>query len=181
MKTSLDHLPARQRNQLAAVVHEIRSAAEVEMVVLFGSRARGDWVEDTKGGYVSDFDILVIVERASMVDEHDLWSAVGQRAERHTARRRPEGTWHPSSRIEGPRARRPPFFSWSRKRSIFLIYSWGFLSVAPSGRNGAHCALAEPNDESSSVINNSGTIEPAACRCRQVCGIPGSTVEPAAS
>jgi hypothetical protein len=32
MKDSLDHLPPRQQRQLAAVVDEIRRAAEVQMV-----------------------------------------------------------------------------------------------------------------------------------------------------
>jgi predicted nucleotidyltransferase len=84
VNTSLDHLPPRQRNQLAAVLHEIRSATSPEMVILFGSRARGDWVDDPKTGYVSDFDILVVVEPDSLVEDHNLWSTITQRAERHT-------------------------------------------------------------------------------------------------
>jgi hypothetical protein len=51
MKTSLDHLPPRKQRQLGALVEEIRRAIEVELVILFGSHARGDWVEDPVGGY----------------------------------------------------------------------------------------------------------------------------------
>jgi predicted nucleotidyltransferase len=30
-------------------------------LILFGSYARGDWVEDRKSGYRSDYDVLVVV------------------------------------------------------------------------------------------------------------------------
>jgi len=86
VKTSLDHLPQRKQRQLAAVVEEIRGAMDVEMVILFGSHARGDWVEDPVGGYFSDYDVLVIVKSPKAVERHDLWSAVEQRAERHTGK-----------------------------------------------------------------------------------------------
>lgn len=80
MKTSLDHLPPKKQRQLAALVDEIRRAVEVEMVILFGSHARGDWVEDPVGGYFSDFDVLVIVKSSKTVERHDLWSRIEQRA-----------------------------------------------------------------------------------------------------
>jgi predicted nucleotidyltransferase/HEPN domain-containing protein len=83
MKISLDHLPPRKRGQLAAVVNEICAAVDVEMVILFGSHARGDWVEDSR--YFSDLDVLVIVKSPKIVEQHDLWSAIEQRAARHAA------------------------------------------------------------------------------------------------
>jgi uncharacterized protein len=86
VKTSLDHLPQRKQRQLAAVVDEIRRAADVEMVILFGSHARGDWVEDPVGGYFSDYDVLVIVKSPKAVERHDLWSTVEQRVERRTGK-----------------------------------------------------------------------------------------------
>jgi HEPN domain-containing protein/predicted nucleotidyltransferase len=85
MKVSLEHLPPRKRGQLAAVVNEICGAVDVEMVILFGSHARGDWVEDPVGGYFSDLDVLVLVKNPKIVEQHDLWSAIEQRAARHTA------------------------------------------------------------------------------------------------
>ncbi len=82
MKTSLDHLPPRKQKQLAGLVNEIRGAVEVEMVILFGSHARGDWIEDPVGGYFSDYDVLVIVKSAKTVERHEVWAAVEQRADR---------------------------------------------------------------------------------------------------
>jgi uncharacterized protein len=84
MKDSLDHLPAKKRDQIRAVADLIRAEADPEMVVLFGSHARGDWVEDPAGGYFSDFDVLVVVRSRSQVDKHDLWSKIEQRAQRIT-------------------------------------------------------------------------------------------------
>ena len=61
MKTSLEYLPEEKREQVTAVAALLQAAAPVEMVILFGSYARGDWVEDPENGYFSDFDILVVV------------------------------------------------------------------------------------------------------------------------
>jgi predicted nucleotidyltransferase/HEPN domain-containing protein len=85
VKDSLAHLPSSKRQKLNAVVELIRRDAEVEMIILFGSFARGDWVEDPIGGYFSDLDVLVIVKRPRLVENHNLWSAIEQRAARITA------------------------------------------------------------------------------------------------
>src|SRR5687767_15826433 len=84
MKTSLDHLPEKKQHQIRALGELIRKEAEVEMVILFGSFARGVGVEDPVGGYFSDLDVLVIVKRASMVDKGQLWSKIEDRARRIT-------------------------------------------------------------------------------------------------
>lgn len=66
MKTSLKHLPRNKQTDLNRIVELVRAAEDVEMIILFGSHARGDWVEDTQreGGavfeYTSDFDIYVL-------------------------------------------------------------------------------------------------------------------------
>jgi predicted nucleotidyltransferase/HEPN domain-containing protein len=82
MKTSLDHLPESKQRKLAALADLIRAEAEVEMIILFGSFARGDAVEDPIGGYFSDFDVLVIVKTPGMVDKLNVWSTIEGRAER---------------------------------------------------------------------------------------------------
>ena len=84
MKTSLDHLPEKKQHQLRALAELIRKEAPIEMVILFGSFARGDWVEDPVGGYFSDFDVLVIVKTPTMVDKVQLWSKIEDRARRIT-------------------------------------------------------------------------------------------------
>ena len=87
MKDSLNHLPERKRHELARIINIIRtSVPQAEMLILFGSYARGDWVEDvTKEGrttyeYSSDFDILVIVKSQSLADNLDLWYGIEDEA-----------------------------------------------------------------------------------------------------
>ena len=71
MKTSLTHLPKHKREELKEITSIITSKVEVEMVILFGSYARGNWVEDTytEGHityeYKSDYDIARGRERKS--------------------------------------------------------------------------------------------------------------------
>lgn len=72
MKTDLSHLPAQKQAELKAIVEAlIPSYAEVEMIVLYGSYARGTWVEDKyleKGityEYKSDYDLLIILNTNS--------------------------------------------------------------------------------------------------------------------
>jgi predicted nucleotidyltransferase/HEPN domain-containing protein len=89
VKKSLEHLPAPKRAELLRVVEELkRSFAEaistkraerlkngrILKIVLFGSYARGDWVEDPVGRYFSDFDLLVVVDHEDLTDA-DYWDA----------------------------------------------------------------------------------------------------------
>lgn len=67
MNTALNHLPPSKQDELQLVAQALAAAKLVEMVILFGSYARGNWVEDQyveKGityEYRSDFDILVVL------------------------------------------------------------------------------------------------------------------------
>src|SRR6478736_4416975 len=91
---TLDHLPANKRRELARVLEIIfseveqfratklsvkRSNGAVLKVILYGSYARGDWVEDRLSGYRSDYDILVVVNSDSFAQEHELWLALDER------------------------------------------------------------------------------------------------------
>ncbi|MFA7618365.1 MAG: nucleotidyltransferase domain-containing protein, partial [Thiohalomonadaceae bacterium] len=46
MKTRPKHLPSHKQAELRRIVETIRAHQDVEMIILFGSHARGDWVED---------------------------------------------------------------------------------------------------------------------------------------
>ncbi|WP_067739326.1 HEPN domain-containing protein [Novosphingobium naphthalenivorans] len=43
-------------------------------IILFGSYARGDWVEDPVGRYFSDYDILVVVDHEDLTDVPEFWA-----------------------------------------------------------------------------------------------------------
>ncbi|WAC12960.1 HEPN domain-containing protein [Dyadobacter pollutisoli] len=64
MKSTLSHLPQTKQDQLKALTQLILDKVPAEMIILFGSYARGDWVEDfqEKYEYVSDFDILIVTK-----------------------------------------------------------------------------------------------------------------------
>lgn len=85
MKTSLSHIPERKRDELISIVKIILAIVKPEMIILFGSYARGDFVvydaqfdRDTgrKLSYASDFDILVIVRSEKVSDDFKIWNRV---------------------------------------------------------------------------------------------------------
>lgn len=93
MKTSLDHLPAAKRKELDFVVQTLREGfaealsrrtmpryrnGKILKIILFGSYARGDWVEDPKGRYFSDYDILVVVNHDDLADLEEFWDGPDQ-------------------------------------------------------------------------------------------------------
>lgn len=93
MKTSLDHLPAAKRKELDFVVQTLRDGfaqavsrrtmprfrnGKILKIILFGSYARGDWVEDPKGRYFSDYDILVVVNHDDLADLEEFWDGPDQ-------------------------------------------------------------------------------------------------------
>ena len=46
MKTSLEHLPKNKQDELKHAVEIIPEQVNPEIIILFGSYARGDWVEE---------------------------------------------------------------------------------------------------------------------------------------
>jgi predicted nucleotidyltransferase len=85
----LSHLPDTKRRELERVVQvlfdEFEDATKSKLsdkkklgrilkVILFGSYARGDWVEDRLSGYRSDYDLLIVVNSHQFTDLHEYWS-----------------------------------------------------------------------------------------------------------
>lgn len=94
MKSNLDHLPEAKRRELAFVVEAIRDGfafaiarrtmpklrgGKLLKIILFGSYARGDWVEDPVGRYFSDYDLLVVVDREELTDVPEFWAKTEER------------------------------------------------------------------------------------------------------
>jgi predicted nucleotidyltransferase/HEPN domain-containing protein len=94
MRTGTDHLPEAKRRELAHVVDVIREGfaeaisrrtqprfrnGKLLKIVLFGSFARGDWVEDPVGRYFSDYDILVVVDHEDLTDVPEFWAKTEDR------------------------------------------------------------------------------------------------------
>jgi uncharacterized protein len=102
MKTSLDHLPAAKQRELERVVQILfeefgdataiatsdwKKQARILKVILYGSYARGGWVDEphTAKGYQSDFDLLVIVNHDKLTDRVEYWSTAEDRLNRELA------------------------------------------------------------------------------------------------
>jgi len=88
MRVDLDHLPEAQQAELARVretlMREFSQAiststqpwkknGKILKIILFGSYARNDWVDDPENGYQSDFDLLVIVSHEDLTDIAGYW------------------------------------------------------------------------------------------------------------
>ncbi|MFK0299585.1 HEPN domain-containing protein [Brevundimonas sp. NPDC090276] len=93
MAKALKSIPAVKRRELDRAVEILResfaeavSTREAERlkngrilkIILFGSYARGDWVDDPIGRYFSDFDLMVVVDHDDLTDS-DFWRAAEQR------------------------------------------------------------------------------------------------------
>ncbi|MDD5728010.1 MAG: HEPN domain-containing protein [Victivallales bacterium] len=83
METSLEHLSPEKRELLERAVAIIREMCDdVEMIILFGSHARGDYrdeedlPDDRKSGAPSDFDILAVCKHRATAAHHRLWHSI---------------------------------------------------------------------------------------------------------
>ncbi len=80
----LAHLPLDKREQILEILEIIKDVALPEKVILFGSFARGDWVDDEylEGGatysYRSDFDFLVVTN-GSKLQEFEIKNRIENR------------------------------------------------------------------------------------------------------
>jgi predicted nucleotidyltransferase len=83
MKKSLEHLPEHKQAELELIKDIIlEKLPDVRMIILFGSFARGDWVEDTHiedkavHVYESDYDILVATKTAKEADSYNIQDTI---------------------------------------------------------------------------------------------------------
>ena len=94
MRDDLDHLPEAKQSELAIIVDIVRKGFDFAIarrtmprlrggrllkIILFGSYARGDWVEDPIGRYFSDYDLLVVVDREELTDVPEFWARTEER------------------------------------------------------------------------------------------------------
>ncbi|MEV4933249.1 HEPN domain-containing protein [Sphingobium sp. LSP13-1-1.1] len=88
MRSDIDHLPPVQQSELDRVKQTLmgefadaiaranqpwKKNGKILKIILFGSYARTDWVDEPENGYQSDFDLLVIVSHPDLTDIADYW------------------------------------------------------------------------------------------------------------
>jgi predicted nucleotidyltransferase/HEPN domain-containing protein len=93
MRTDLDFLPPPKQRDLAHAVRVLfeefeqaqvgrnqkwNKQARILKIVLYGSYARGGWVDDPVGGYKSDYDLLIVVNDEHLAD-FEFWSGADDR------------------------------------------------------------------------------------------------------
>ena len=95
MRTDVDHLPAAKQRELERIVEILfdefgqatenatgrRKGARILKVILFGSHARGDWIDAplSANQYKSDYDILVIVSQKELTERAAYWAKAEER------------------------------------------------------------------------------------------------------
>ncbi|HSX53727.1 MAG TPA: HEPN domain-containing protein [Sphingomonas sp.] len=104
MKSEADHLPEKQQRELERVrdilLEEFEKAiapatkpekrnGKILKIILFGSYARDDWVDEPENGYQSDFDLLIVVSHEDLTDVADYWYVAEDRIARDAAIGRP--------------------------------------------------------------------------------------------
>lgn len=104
MKNDVDHLPPAQQDELALATRILmdefalatsratqpwKKNGKVRKIVLFGSYARGDWVDEPDNGYQSDYDLLIIVSHEDLTEIADYWYVAEDKILRDTAITRP--------------------------------------------------------------------------------------------
>lgn len=104
MKRDVDHLPAVQQGELGRIQHVLmeefaeaiskattpsRKNGKILKIILFGSYARTDWVDEPENGYQSDFDLLVVVNHDDLTDIAHYWYVAEDRILRDATIARP--------------------------------------------------------------------------------------------
>ncbi|MFA7584729.1 MAG: nucleotidyltransferase domain-containing protein, partial [Novosphingobium sp.] len=104
MRHDTDHLPSLQQGELERVKHILldefanataratqswKRKGQVGKIILFGSYARSDWVDEPENGYQSDYDLLVIVSHPDLTDIAEYWYVAEDKIARDPAVGRP--------------------------------------------------------------------------------------------
>lgn len=104
VRSDIDHLPPIQQGELETVKRVLlaefsqaisrsnqpwKKNGKILKIILFGSYARSDWVDEPANGYQSDFDLLVIVSHPDLTDIADYWYVAEDKILRDETIKRP--------------------------------------------------------------------------------------------
>jgi uncharacterized protein len=104
VKQDIDHLPEVQHGELERIQRilmdefeeaisrattDSRKNGKIYKIILFGSYARDDWVDEPENGYQSDFDLLIVVNHEDLTDIANYWYVAEDRILRDAAIARP--------------------------------------------------------------------------------------------
>lgn len=137
MKTSLEHLPKEKQEELEALVRITLEQFPkwIEMIILFGSYARGDWVEEVAPDkfhytYQSDFDILVVVSKKVLAKRHRAWGHLEDRFHRSPSVRTPVTLLYEHIDYVNAQLFEGQYFFSDIKKEGILLYDSGNYQLA---------------------------------------------------
>lgn len=134
MNTSLKHLPEQKQQELQRAIEIIREEVDLDMLILFGSYARGDWVEDLDPEtllyrYQSDFDLLVVTETPRQAIKIEQNSQLSQKLTK-TIHRTPISLIAEDIQFLNRRLRKSQYFYIDIVREGALLYNSGKFELA---------------------------------------------------
>jgi predicted nucleotidyltransferase/HEPN domain-containing protein len=151
MKSSLEHLPEGKRQELSRILEILfrefedatknravaRKQGRILKVALFGSHARGDWVDDPVGGYRSDYDLLVVVNDEELTDTAEYWMPAEARLQQayeitHDLTAPAHFIVHSLADVNGQLTRGRPFFTDIVREGIVLYETGDHPFVRPA-------------------------------------------------
>ncbi len=147
----LAHLPAHKRRDLAQAAQilfeecdeaqkgkltEARKRGRILKLILFGSHARGGWVEDRRSGYFSDYDLLLVVNDERLAGDFDTWDKARDRFIQHQMTKRFQTApvsliVHSLQDVNDQLARGRPFFVDIVREGIVLFEAEGHPFAEP--------------------------------------------------
>jgi predicted nucleotidyltransferase/HEPN domain-containing protein len=146
---SLDHLPESKQRSVARIVETLHEEFEdalkeaksvnkrrgrILKIILFGSYARGTWVDEphTMKGYRSDFDILVIVNESRFAG-FEYWDRATDRLNREPSIGAPVGLIVHSGREVNNALRNAQYFFTDIRKEGIVLYEMDDRELAEPG------------------------------------------------
>jgi len=139
MKKSLAHLPKQKQDELEIIRDIIlEKVPDVRMIVLFGSYARNEWVQDThlEGNvthvYESDFDILVAAKSKKAAEDFNAHDRVEKAIDATNQVKTPYSIiYHTFTEVKQRITEGHYFFSDIKKEGIYLYLKKGKYHLGP--------------------------------------------------
>jgi uncharacterized protein len=138
MKKSLSHLPEYKQRELREIADTILRAGSPEMIILFGSYARGSWVEDrftdpedhNTYEYRSDYDICVITKTSGQAHNEGFWDKMERLIRETGMKPRPNIIAHDIKEFNKNIEKKEYFFCDIKREGIVLFDSKNFKIAA---------------------------------------------------
>jgi len=148
MRKDLDHLPIAKQRELERVVEILveefeqarvcatskrKKAGRILKIILFGSYARGEWVEEphTSKEYRSDYDLLIVVNHPDLKDVATYWYTAEDRILRDARIKTPVNfIVHTLDEVNDALAKGQYFFSDLKREGIALYELQGSKPLA---------------------------------------------------